>query len=82
MLDIVKIGNVELTSQEAFDLYSAEMYIVTYSHIYQLFYSEAQRTVYGQPIYHEKGLAARGRFYTMTGKQINHLLKMQLVKEA
>ena len=81
MTNIVKIGTVELTADEAFRLYENHKYIVTYSKIYQLFYSQAQQCVYGRPIYESPGLARRGRFHTLTGAEINRLLGVQLVNE-
>jgi hypothetical protein len=77
--NIQRIGNVELTFDEAFKLYQENKYIVTYSKIYQLFFSTAQNKVYGQVIYNQKGLARRGRFYAFSGEQVNNLVKAQLV---
>lgn len=77
--NIQKIGNVKLTFDEAFNLYQANKYIVTYSKIYQLFFSVAQNRVYGQVIYNQKGLAKRGRFYALSCEQVNNLVKTQLV---
>ena len=81
MEKIVKIGNVELYESDALKLYQSGRYIVTYSRIYQLFYSAAQKRVYGTEIYYQKGLCKRGRFHTLTGSDINKLVKMKLVKE-
>ena len=79
MEKIVRIGGVELYESEALKLYQEEKYIVTYSRIYQLFYSAAQKTVYGQEIYHQKGMTRRGRFYAMDGKSVNDLVGYSLV---
>lgn len=78
-MKIVKIGTVELTEEEAYKMYEEGKYIVTYSKIYQLFYSAAQKRVYGQQIYSQKGLARRGRFYSMDGETVNHILGFNLV---
>lgn len=78
---IVKIGNVELCEAEALSLYHSEKYIVTYSRIYQLFYSAAQKRVYGTEIYYQKGLCKRGRFHALAGSDVNRLVKAKLVKE-
>lgn len=76
---IVKIGNVELTPEEAEKYYSDGKYIVTYSKIYQLFYSAAQKTVYGQAIFTQAGMTRRGRFFAMDGETVNHLVGFNLV---
>ena len=81
MESIVRIGSVELTEQEAYELYERKIYIVAYSRIYQLHYSQAQKRVYGQEIFYQKGLARRGRFHKLTGRDVNHLVGYQLVIE-
>ncbi len=78
---IVKIGTVELTEQEAEKLYFEKKYIVNYSGVYQLFYSAAQRRVYGQKIYSSKGLTKRGRFFAFTAEQVNRLIGIELVAD-
>lgn len=78
-MEIIKIGSVELTKEEAEKMYQEGKYIVTYSKIYQLYYSAAQQKVYGRQIYSQKGLARRGRFYSMDGQTVNHILGFDLV---
>ena len=78
-MNIVKIGNVELTMEEALKYYSEGKYIVTFSKIYQLFYSQAQKKVYGQVIYSSKGMTHRGRFFAYSGAEVNHLIGINLV---
>lgn len=78
-MNIVKIGNVELTEEQAFRFYEERRYIVTYSKIYALHYSNAQKRVYGKEIYHHPGMAKRGRFHAMTAEAVNHLLKFPLL---
>ena len=80
-MKVIKIGNVELTEAEALKIYQEQKYIITYSKIYQLFYSAAQRTIYGNVIYQQPGLTKRGRFYTFTAAEVNRLLGYQLVNE-
>ena len=75
----MKIGTVELTEKEAYRMYQEGKYTVTYSKIYQLFYSVTQKRVYGQQIYSQNGLAKRGRFYSMDGETVNHILGFDLV---
>lgn len=80
-MQIVKIGSVELTPDEAEKYYSEGKYIVTYGCIYQLFYSTAQKRVYGQVIHRSKGMTRRGRFFAMDAATVNHLVGFNLVKE-
>ena len=69
-----KAGRVELTKEQAYKIYDDKKYIVTSYGIFQPFYSLAQKMVYFQQISYIKGLAKRGRFYTLTGDEINHVL--------
>lgn len=80
-MQIVKIGSVELTPDEAEKYYSEGKYIVTYGRIYQLFYSAAQKRVYGQVIYRHPGMTRKGRFFAMDAKTVNHLVGFNLVRE-
>ena len=79
MEQIIRIGNVELTPTQASKLYLEEKYIVTFSKIYSIEYSQAQKRYYGRTIYSYPGMAKRGRFHAMTASEVNHLLKFQLV---
>lgn len=81
MEKIIKAGSVELTEAEAFQIYEKNKYIVSYSGIFQPFYSNAQRTTYFNKISNIKGLARRGRFYIMDGATINHILGYKLLIE-
>lgn len=86
IMDNVKIGTVELTETEAEKLYSEGKYIVTYSKVYQLFYSKAMRGVYGQLIYlkptrYGVGLVQRGRYIAATAKEVNKILGFPLLNE-
>jgi hypothetical protein len=81
MTRIVRIGNVELTEAEAYRMYAEGKYLVTYSKIYQVFYSVAQRRFYGIELYHHNGMARRDRFYAMSGKDVNRLVGSHLVNE-
>ena len=86
-MDIVKIGPVELSPDEAEKLYySGEKYIVTFSRIYQIHYSQAQRRFYGQEIFRAmpgpgNNYARRGRFYAFTAEKVNSLLGFKLLQE-
>lgn len=79
-MKIVRIGSVELTPEEAEKYYQEGKYIVTYGCIYQLHYSAAQKTVYGQGIYKQAGMTRRGRFFAMDAKTVNHLVGFELVR--
>ena len=73
---IVKIGSVELTEQEAEQLFNERRYIVTYSKIYQLVYRAG--AIHGKQIYSSAGMTRRGRFFALTGEQINHLVGFKI----
>lgn len=81
MMKIIKIGNVELTEDEALDHYEKGKYIVTYSRIYQLHYCQASGMVYGSQVYYSPGMARRGRYYALDAKFINHMLGFKLLRE-
>ena len=84
-MEIIKIGSVELSPQEAENLYySGRKYLVTYTRIYQIHYSQAQRRFYGQEISRAKpgcNYARRGRFHAYTAKDVNNLLDFKLLNE-
>ena len=84
-MQIVKIGPVELTMDDAEKLYtSGEKYLVTFSKIYQIHFSQAQKTYYGSVVYScAKGanLAKRGRFHAFTAREVNNLLGYKLLNE-
>lgn len=79
--EIVKIGSVELYEEDALKLYEEKKYIVTYGGVYQLFYSSAQKKIYGQKVINQKGIANRGRFYAMTAETINNILGEKILVE-
>lgn len=80
-MDIIKIGGVELYRNEVQKLYEQNKYIVTYGGVHQVFYSTAQKRFYGQKVINQKGIAAKGRFYTMDAKTINHILGEKVLNE-
>lgn len=80
-MDIIKIDGVELYQNEVQKLYEQNKYIVTYGGVYQVFYSTAQKRFYGQKVINQKGIAAKGRFYTMDAKIINHILGEKVLNE-
>jgi len=79
-MNICRIGNVELTESQVRDIYESDRYIVTYSRVYQVFYSQAQCRFYGVELYRQPGMARRGRFHIMTAAAVNHLLGFDLVR--
>ena len=84
-MEINKIGNVELTADEARRYYENGKYIVTYSKIYSLHWSNAQQKVYGTVVYEKPktvkiGLAKRGRFFVLSADNVNGLLGFNLLK--
>ena len=75
------IGGVELLREEVEMMYSQKLYIVAYTGVYQILFSQAQDRYLGQKVYSEKGLSRRGRFYTMTAPQVNELIGKDLLDE-
>ena len=73
-MNIFKIGNVELSEELAQKYYEQAKYICGYTGIYQIFYSQAQNMYYGQKVLDIKGMARRGRFYALSGKEVNHVI--------
>ena len=84
-MNVIKIGNVELTENDAENLYtSGKKYLVTYSKIYEMKYSPAQKRYYGSVICTAgtgSNYARRGRFYAYTAKDVNWLLGCKLLNE-
>lgn len=76
-----KAGSVELTEKEAFRIYDEKKYIATSTAVYQPHYSQAQNAVYFSKVLTVKGIARRGRFYTMTAAQINRILDKEILSE-
>ena len=71
MTEIVKIGNVELTPQEAQRYATEGRYIVTRSRIYQIV--QWAGAYHGKVVYTAKGMTRPGRFYAMTAATINDI---------
>lgn len=80
-MEIIRIGGVELTPEEALHYYQENRYIVNYGGVWQLFYSAAQKRVYGQKIYNARGLTRKSRFFAMKAETVNHLVGFMLVNE-
>ena len=80
-MEIVKIGNVELTKEEAEKIYQEQKYVCSYTGIFQIFYSQAQKIFYGQKVINHKGYAKRGRFYIHSAEEVNHVLGQKILCE-
>lgn len=83
-MNIIKIGNIELTEEEAARLYQGgRRYLVAYSKIYALDYSVNAgyhgRIIYRRP--EKGGYTRRGRFFAYPASEINHLLGFKLLEE-
>lgn len=61
--------------------YNENKYIVAYRSIYQPFYSQAQGKYYAHEIYYEQSgnLTLAGRYFHMTGNEVNRLIGIRLV---
>ena len=71
----IKIGNIELLEDKIAKIYEENKYICTYTGIFQVFYSQAQKQYYGQKVIDYKGYTKKGKFYIQTAKQINYILR-------
>lgn len=80
-MELVKIGNIELTEEEAQEIYSEGKYVCSYTGIFQVNYSQVQKCFYGQKVVDYKGYAQRGRFYIQTASQINKVLGRKILRE-
>lgn len=80
-MEIVKIGNVELTKEEAQEIYREGKYICSYTGIFQINYSQAQKRFYGQKVIDYKVYASKGRFYIHSASQINKVLGRKILRE-
>lgn len=65
-MDIIRIGSVELTPEEAAAAHERGLYIVAFRRVYQVNYS-------ADP------LTRRGRFFRITGEAVNHLIGHELL---
>lgn len=84
-MKIIRIGRVELTEDDARRLYEAGKYILTYSKIYAVCYSE-NAGCYGHEVYRtvtkgKGGMCLRGRWHALSAADVNHLLGYKLLNE-
>ena len=68
------------SEEEAERIYTEKRYICTSTAIWQPQYSQAQGRIYFIKISDYKGLANRGRFYTLTAEQINHIMGYEYLR--
>lgn len=85
-MDIVRIGPVELTLEDAQKMYEEKKYIVTYTKIFSIKYSQAQKRFYGLCMYtYDRkggpGMTRRGRFYALPACEVNRLVGYNLILE-
>lgn len=78
---VIKVGSVEFTESDLEKIYEEKKYVVTYSGVYAIHYSIAQKRHYGIKILYCKGMAMRGRFYIMTAEEINHIIGIKVLNE-
>lgn len=81
MEKVVKIGTAEFTERGLWENVYQKKYVVTYGGVWQVFYSEAQKRFYGMIVLRQKGISRRGRFYLMTGSEINHVLNRDVLND-
>lgn len=81
MTDNVIIGNLTLSHDKVLKHYCDHKYIITYSAVYQLFYSAAQRRAYAVEIYRAPNLTRRGTYRAATAAEVNELLQFTLLRE-
>ena len=79
--DILKIAGAEFTRDEAMRIYQNNLFIVNGRGVWQVLYSTAQRTYYGQNIIRRSGLTKRGRFHVMDAAEVNRLVGAAVVWE-
>lgn len=80
MKDNIIIGKLTLSHDKALKLYFERKYIITYSAVYQLFYSNAQRRAYASEIYRGQNLTRRGTYRAATAAEVNKLLQFDLLR--
>ena len=74
------IGTVQILESELWELLDKK-YIVTYGGVYQICYTAASKAFYGLKVSSVKNLASRGRFYKMTGSEVNQALGYKLLND-
>lgn len=75
-------GTVELTREEAKEIYDTKKYVVTSSAIWQPRFLQDQNRFSFCKVASVKGIAKKGRFHKLTAKEINNILGKQFIKES
>lgn len=75
-------GRVQLTKDEAFRIYENKKYVVTSYGIFQPQWhnNQPEQRVSFHKISDIHGIARRGRYYTLTGDEINHVIGEQIFR--
>ena len=68
------VSGVQLTQSEVDGIYSANLLVVNYNGVHQIFYSSAQKKYYWNTIIKIVGLTDKGRFQTITPEEVEKLL--------
>lgn len=76
-----KAGSTELTRSECEECYSNKKYIVNYSGVYQIHFSNANNCYYCSKIISVKGATKRGRFFAANARDVNYLLGEKVLEE-
>ena len=78
-------GRIELTAKEVEQYYTeGKIYLTAYRTIYEIRWSNAQGKYYFPQVYKHFGalpLTLRGRYFALTAKDANQLIKHQLFNE-
>ena len=82
---VVKMKTIYDNNKKSYDIekaYHTNKYIVSYRKVYQPFYSQANNSYYAMEVYggNEK-LTLKGRFFHLTGSQVNRLIGIELLNE-
>ena len=78
---MIKIGNINFTEKELKKIYSSHKYICTYTGIFDIHYSTAQRQYYTRQVIQYKSYAKRGTYLLQTAKEINDTIGKKILIE-
>lgn len=78
--EVIGFGKANIEKAEVQRLYEEKKYICTSSCIYRIVFARMQQKFYGLKLF-SIGLSARGRYYALTAKEINHILGKKLLQE-
>ena len=75
---MIRVGNTELSNDEAKRIYADCLYVVNGSGVWQIAYSE-NAGFYGLKLVNRRGLTPKGRFYLMRAESVNTLLGKRVI---